>query len=89
MPSEVFSLEEEQAWQSDFKKNVQDVVLAVLPITLMVILLQVFLVSLPWEEFDRFPVGAAMVLLGVLLFPRSSPATARGSGKKDALGHFN
>lgn len=54
--------------KSDFKDNLQEVLLAVLPITLVVILLQVFLVSLPWETFARFLIGAAMVLVGLLLF---------------------
>lgn len=54
--------------KSDFKENLKEVVLAVLPITLVVILLQVFLVSLPWEEFARFLIGAGMVLAGLLLF---------------------
>lgn len=54
--------------KSDFKDNVKEVVLAVLPITLVVILLQVFLVSLPWEEFARFLIGAGMVLAGLLFF---------------------
>lgn len=54
--------------KSDFKDNLIEVILAVLPITLVVILLQVFLVSLPWAEFTRFLIGAGMVLAGLLLF---------------------
>jgi len=54
--------------KSDFKSHLKEAVLAVLPITLVVILLQVFLVSLPWEVFARFLIGAAMVLVGLLLF---------------------
>jgi len=54
--------------KSDFKGSLKEVVPAVLPITLVVILLQVFLVSLPWEVFARFLIGAAMVLVGLLLF---------------------
>jgi hypothetical protein len=48
--------------------NLKEIVLAVLPITLVVILLQVSLVSLPWEVFARFLIGAAMVLVGLFLF---------------------
>ncbi len=54
--------------KSDFKENLKEVVLAVLPISLVVILLQVFLVHLPWDLFARFIIGAAMVLVGLLLF---------------------
>jgi hypothetical protein len=54
--------------KSDFKENLKEVVLAVLPISLVVILLQVFLVHLPWDLFARFLIGAAMVLAGLLLF---------------------
>ncbi|WP_031385578.1 DUF1538 domain-containing protein [Desulfonatronum thiodismutans] len=54
--------------KSDFKENLKEVVLAVLPISVVVILLQVFLVHLPWEVFARFLIGAAMVLAGLLLF---------------------
>lgn len=54
--------------KSDFKENFKEVVLAVLPISVVVILLQVFLVHLPWDVFARFIIGAAMVLLGLLLF---------------------
>ncbi len=54
--------------KSDFKENFKEVVLAVLPISVVVILLQVFLVHLPWDVFARFLIGAAMVLAGLLLF---------------------
>lgn len=54
--------------KSDFKENLKEVVLAVLPISLVVILLQVFLVHLPWDLFARFIIGAVMVLAGLLLF---------------------
>lgn len=54
--------------KSDFKDNVKEVVQAVLPIALVVILLQIFLVSLPWVFFARFLIGAVMVLVGLLLF---------------------
>jgi hypothetical protein len=54
--------------QSDFKENFKETTLAVLPVTVVVILLQIFLVSLPWVFFVRFLIGAAMVLAGLLLF---------------------
>ena len=54
--------------KSDFKENLKEVVLAVLPISVVVILLQVFLVHLPWDVFARFLIGAVMVLAGLLLF---------------------
>lgn len=54
--------------KSEFKENLKEVSLAILPITVVVILLQVFLVSLPWEKFAHFLIGTAMVLLGLLLF---------------------
>lgn len=54
--------------KSDVKENLKEVSLAVLPITLVVILLQVFFVSLPWETFAPFLIGTAMVLSGLFLF---------------------
>lgn len=54
--------------KNDFKDNLKEVILAVLPITVVVILLQIFLVSMPWFFFARFLIGAAMVLVGLLLF---------------------
>ena len=54
--------------KSDVKENLKEVSLAVLPITVVVILLQVFFVSLPWEKFAPFLIGTAMVLSGLFLF---------------------
>lgn len=58
----------ESAVKSDVKENLKEVSLAVLPITVVVILLQVFFVSLPWEKFAPFLIGTAMVLSGLFLF---------------------
>lgn len=54
--------------KSDVKENLKEVSLAVLPITVVVILLQVLFVSLPWEKFAPFLIGTAMVLSGLFLF---------------------
>jgi hypothetical protein len=53
---------------NDFKEGLIEVVQAVLPITGVVILLQVFLISMPWEEFVRFLLGVLLVMSGLLLF---------------------
>ncbi len=53
---------------NDFKEGLIEVVQAVLPITGVVILLQVFLISMPWEEFVRFLLGVLLVMAGLLLF---------------------
>ncbi|MFW6143253.1 MAG: DUF1538 family protein, partial [Desulfovermiculus sp.] len=53
---------------SDLKKEFLDVVQAVLPITAVVTLLQVFLISMPWVEFARFGFGVLLVMTGLLLF---------------------
>lgn len=58
----------ESVVKSDVKENLKEVSLAVLPITVVVILLQVFFVSLPWEKFAPFLIGTAMVLSGLFLF---------------------
>ncbi len=39
-----------------------------LPIAGVVILLQIFLISMPWEEFARFLLGVLLVMAGLLLF---------------------
>ncbi len=51
-----------------FKEGIHEVVMAVVPITIVVILLQVFLIHMPWELFSRFLIGVAMVMTGLLLF---------------------
>ncbi|WP_045222235.1 DUF1538 domain-containing protein [Desulfonatronum thioautotrophicum] len=53
---------------ANFQSHLKEVVLAVLPITLVVVLLQIFLVNMPWVVFARFLIGVTMVLLGLLLF---------------------
>ena len=47
---------------------VRDVALAVLPISLVVCLLQFFLLHMPWEVFARFILGALFVGLGLFFF---------------------
>ncbi len=51
-----------------FKDNLYEVLRAVMPITLVVTILQVVLISLPLVDFLRFLVGAFMVMLGLTLF---------------------
>lgn len=51
-----------------FREVFKEVSLAVLPITAVVIALQVLLVRLPLELFIRFPIGAALVFFGLALF---------------------
>jgi len=53
---------------SELKKEFLEVLQAVLPITGVVILLQVFLISMPWEEFARFGLGVLLVMAGLFLF---------------------
>ncbi len=50
------------------KEGLIEVIQAVLPITLVVILLQVSLISMPWVLFLRFLIGVAMVMTGMFLF---------------------
>lgn len=50
------------------KKEFYEVVQAVLPIAGVVLLLQIFLISLPWTEFVRFGLGVVLVMTGLLLF---------------------
>ncbi len=52
----------------DFKEGFIEVVKAVLPITGVVILLQVFLITMPWIEFSRFLIGALFVMAGLMFF---------------------
>ncbi|MDZ7761821.1 MAG: DUF1538 domain-containing protein [Desulfovermiculus sp.] len=53
---------------NSLKHELFEVVQAVLPITGVVILLQVFLISMPWVEFARFGFGVLLVMTGLLLF---------------------
>lgn len=50
------------------KEGIVEVVKAVVPITVVVILLQVFLISMPWIIFSRFLIGVVMVISGMFLF---------------------
>jgi len=52
----------------DLKAHLAEVSKAVLPITAVVLLLQIFLVSMPWVDVARFGIGALMVLAGLLFF---------------------
>lgn len=47
---------------------IREVLLAVLPISLMVCVLQVSLLHMPWETFARFLLGALFVSAGLFLF---------------------
>jgi hypothetical protein len=53
---------------SQFRENLEEVLLAVAPITLIVILLQVSVIHMPTPLFIRFLIGAIMVAIGLLLF---------------------
>ena len=53
---------------NDIKEGILEVVRAVVPITIVVILLQVFLISMPWILFSRFMIGVLMVMSGMFLF---------------------
>lgn len=54
--------------QKNIRKNIIEVVQAVIPLTIVVILLQVFLISMPWVLFSRFMIGTLMVMIGLFLF---------------------
>lgn len=50
------------------KDTVKEVLLAVLPVTLVVIIIQIAIVQLPWIAFGQFLVGVIMVVIGLILF---------------------
>lgn len=50
------------------KEGIYEVVMAVMPITIVVILLQIVLINMPWILFSRFLIGVAMVMAGLFLF---------------------
>jgi uncharacterized membrane protein len=50
--------------KSEFKEVLQ----AIIPITLVVILFQVTLIQLPWTEFLQFIIGSVMSIVGLALF---------------------
>ncbi len=52
----------------EFKKLVSEVLMAVMPITVLVLLLQFTLLSLPFATIARFLAGALMVMIGLLFF---------------------
>lgn len=52
----------------DFKDTIKEVVYAVFPITLVVIILQFTIIWLPFEMFLQFLVGVAFVVIGLILF---------------------
>ncbi len=52
----------------DLREITREVTLAVVPFTLMIILLHFSIVRMPPETFAQFLIGATMVLLGLLFF---------------------
>ncbi|MEW6622751.1 MAG: DUF1538 domain-containing protein [Bacillota bacterium] len=52
----------------NIKETIQEVVYAVLPITMVVIVLQFTLIWLPMEVFWQFLIGVALVSTGLILF---------------------
>ncbi len=54
--------------QSDLKESFMEVVWAIAPLTLVVVLLQVSIIHMPLVDFVRFLIGALLVMLGFLLF---------------------
>lgn len=53
---------------SGVKESIREVLLAVAPITLVVVLLQVSIIHMPLVFFARFLIGAALVTIGFFLF---------------------
>ncbi len=52
----------------DLKETIKEVVFAVIPITLVVLILQFTIIWLPLEMFLQFLVGVAFVTIGLILF---------------------
>ena len=52
----------------NIKEDIIEVIQAVVPLTVLVLLLQVFLISMPWMIFSRFLIGVIMVMTGMFLF---------------------
>lgn len=52
----------------DLKETIKEVVFAVIPITLVVLILQYTIIWLPLEMFLQFLVGVAFVTIGLILF---------------------
>lgn len=72
--------------KSEFTENLKEVSLAILVATVVVILQQVFLVSLPWEKFARFLIETGKVLLGLLFFFQSVKIDLLSMGQAVGLG---
>jgi hypothetical protein len=53
---------------NNIKEDIIEVIQAVVPLTVLVLLLQVFLISMPWMIFSRFLIGVIMVMSGMFLF---------------------
>ncbi len=53
---------------NSIKKTAIEVILAVMPVTVVVFLLQLTIMRLPWAEFSQFIVGVVMVSAGLILF---------------------
>ncbi len=52
----------------ELKENFMEVIQAVAPVTLVVVILQASIMSLPLVVFVRFLIGAVMVMMGLFLF---------------------
>jgi hypothetical protein len=52
----------------DIKDSIKESFLAILPVSVVVILLQVLLIGLPFEKFMLFLVGLVMVTFGLMFF---------------------
>ncbi|WP_042221207.1 DUF1538 domain-containing protein [Oceanobacillus manasiensis] len=50
------------------KETVKEVLLSILPITIVITLLQVTIIQLPFEQFTPFLLGVVMVSVGLILF---------------------
>jgi len=53
---------------SELKESFMEVVWAIAPLTLVVVLLQLSIIHMPLVDFVRFLIGALLVMLGFLLF---------------------
>ncbi|WP_042143241.1 DUF1538 domain-containing protein [Paucisalibacillus sp. EB02] len=52
----------------NIKETIKEVILSILPITIIITILQFTLIWLPMEVFIRFLIGALMVAVGLILF---------------------
>ena len=53
---------------SDARETVREVVFAVLPVTLVVVFLQLTVIRMPFADFFQFLIGVAFVMLGLIMF---------------------